>query len=252
MVFPPLAATRAEVEACAARLREATDEAPRMLLGDEASEAGLRDAAPGRGVVHFATHGFVRLDLAGGARSRRRSLDPMLLAGLALAGANVGRRGGDDGVLTALEAAELDLDGVELVVLSACDSANGSREAGEGVLGLVHGFRLAGAENVVASLWPVADEATRRLMERFYAAAYPPSGEGVAPAHALRAAALSLREDEEEVVVLGVDEAGRLGLAVGRVEYAAPFYWAPFVVHGPQRGGRPADPPAGGDDGERR
>jgi CHAT domain-containing protein len=133
----------------------------------------------------------------------------MVLAGLALAGAN--RRGeeGEDGILTALEASHLHLDGCDLVVLSACETALGTALPGEGVLGLVQGFRTAGARGVVASLWKVDDDATRLLMDRFHTArlvADPP----LSPPEALRRAARALREDPR---------------------YSAPRHWAAFVAY---------------------
>ncbi len=114
----------------------------------------------------------------------------------------------DDGILTALEAMGLDLDGVGLVVLSACETAAGIEQSGEGAIGLVRGFTLGGAESVVASLWPVADDATRVLMERFYHHLL----EGAASAaEALRLAARDLR---------------------GRKGFRAPRHWAAFVAYG--------------------
>ena len=68
---------------------------------------------------------------------------------------------------TGIEVAQLDLSGVELVTLSACDTAGGDRTAGEGIVGLISGFQTAGAQSVVASLWPVDDRAARLLMEDF-------------------------------------------------------------------------------------
>ena len=156
-----------------------------VLLGADATEAAVRSSCRGRRWLHFATHGFVREDLLRGldagpatlpgnperARHWAAGHDPMALAGLALAGANT-RDGanGDDGILTAGEASYLDLRGVDLVVLSACETSLGRATAGEGVLGLVQGFRLAGARQVVGSLWRVNDAATRALMEHFHAA----------------------------------------------------------------------------------
>ena len=99
---------------------------------------------------------------------------PGLLSGLALAGANRPLEPGqDDGILTALEVAELDLAGVELTVLSACETGlgetgRGQAAGGEGLLGLQRAFQVAGRGAVVATLWDVDDEATRALMERFY------------------------------------------------------------------------------------
>ena len=94
---------------------------------------------------------------------------PGLLSGLALAGANRPLEPGqDDGILTATEVAELDLSGVALVALSACETGLGQSAGGEGLLGLQRAFQEAGVGSVVASLWSVDDAATRALMERFY------------------------------------------------------------------------------------
>jgi CHAT domain-containing protein len=234
--FLPLPATAKEVSAIAGMLPE---EAVATLLGGAASEARLRALARGRRILHLATHGFVRTDLPSalergrndeeplhldaGAERHLVGYDPMLLCGLALAGATTGEGGGgDDGILTALEAQALDLAGCELAVLSACDTAGGTERSGEGILGLVRAFRQAGAENVVASLWPVDDEATRRLMTGFYERWLAP--ERPSAAAALRAAARALRETAVE----------RDGRSVR--PFAAPRFWAAFVAYGTARG----------------
>ncbi|MFI5402943.1 MAG: CHAT domain-containing protein [Planctomycetota bacterium] len=141
--------------------------------------------------------------------------DPMLLSGIVLAGANTGDGAeGDDGLLTAAEVSWLDLEGVRLAVLSACQTGRGTPAAGEGTLGLVRGFRLAGARSVVASLWKVDDKATALLMERFYEGLLDRKLE---PAAALRAAALAVRDHAD---------------TAGTRPFAAPRYWAAFVAYG--------------------
>src|SRR5213078_1602900 len=96
---------------------------------------------------------------------------PGLLSGIVLAGANRPPQAGqDDGILTALEVAELDLGQVELATLSACETGLGEVAGGEGLLGLQRAFQVAGARSVVASLWKVDDRATQELMGAFYKA----------------------------------------------------------------------------------
>jgi hypothetical protein len=66
-----------------------------------------------------------------------------------------------------LEASLLNLQGTELVILSACDSGTGEIKIGEGVMSLRRAFRIAGAETVLASHWKVSDKATSQLMTEF-------------------------------------------------------------------------------------
>src|SRR5439155_9036837 len=139
-------------------------------------------------VLHLATHGFF---LNGGcppAANGTRSVDglssggtgsarlqlgesPLLLSGLALAGANRRAIAGpdeDDGILTAEEVTALNLEGVEWAVLSACDTGLGEVKAGEGVFGLRRAFQVAGVRTVIMSLWSVDDEAARIWMRTLY------------------------------------------------------------------------------------
>jgi CHAT domain-containing protein/Tfp pilus assembly protein PilF len=134
--------------------------------------------------------------------------DPLLRSGLALAGANQGKSGEDDGVLTALEAAYLDLLGTKLVVLSACDTGVGEVKNGEGVQGLRRALVLAGSETQVMSLWPVSDESTKDLMVPYYKALQ--QGEGRCEA---------LRQVQ-------------LRMLRGRKDQRHPFYWAAFIQSG--------------------
>jgi CHAT domain-containing protein len=92
------------------------------------------------------------------------------LSGLVMAGANVadGDRREGDGILTAEEVVGMNLAGLELVTLSACDTGRGEVYWGQGVMGLRRAFSLAGARAMVMSLWKVPDVETRLLMEDFY------------------------------------------------------------------------------------
>jgi CHAT domain-containing protein len=87
----------------------------------------------------------------------------------------------------------LDLSGVDMVVLSACQTGLGQRRKGEGVLGLQRAFQVAGARSVLASLWSVDDKATRELMTRFYKDLW--GKKAVSRAEALRQAQLYLMRE---------------------------------------------------------
>jgi CHAT domain-containing protein len=222
------------------------------LDGAEATEAAFRQQAPKHRYLHLATHGFfapanLRSALApapgpaAGAKGLAAAeadwfgrqgvsgFHPGLLSGLVLAGANrPAAPDQDDGILTALEVAELDLGGVELAVLSACETGLGEEAGGEGLLGLQRAFQVAGARTVVASLWKVSDEATRQLMERFYANLWQKK---LPRLEALRQAQLWLLREGQGVRGLVLDGDKRLE-ANRRLP---PFYWAAFVLSGDWR-----------------
>jgi CHAT domain-containing protein/Tfp pilus assembly protein PilF len=140
------------------RLRK--DEPVEVWSGTDASKVRLMGMKSPPRVLHLATHGFY---LASETR------EPMMQSGVALAGANQELAGkGADGLLFALEAQGLNLEGSELVVLSACNTAQGSLDYSEGVYGLVRALRTAGARNVLVTLWPLNDGEARDFMVAFY------------------------------------------------------------------------------------
>jgi CHAT domain-containing protein len=94
--------------------------------------------------------------------------NPLLRSWLTLAGFNRRASGNDDGVLTAMEVAGMNLWGTKLVALSACETGVGEVKNGEGVYGLRRALVLAGSETQVMSLWRVSDKGTSELMIEYY------------------------------------------------------------------------------------
>lgn len=137
----------------------------------------------GINMLHIATHGFYEpeskqnsfTDYLSGSKNNKEDLSlsrsGLLLAGAASAIDPEKRKqipeGVDDGILTAKEISRLDFKGLDLVVLSACQTGLGE-VTGEGVFGLQRGFKKAGAQTIVMSLWKVDDNATKDLMTEFY------------------------------------------------------------------------------------
>jgi CHAT domain-containing protein len=235
--FAALPASAKEVDAIASLWERAEVAGKRVvrLTGARASEAAFKEKAAGRRVLHLATHGFFLgsrcfvtqgaergvggLALAAERRPPSASAEsPLLLTGLALAGANHRDEAGpdqEDGILTAEEIAAMDLSGVEWAVLSACDTGVGPLAAGEGVLGLRRALEVAGVATVIMSLWPVDDEAALDWMRALYEKRLV---EGLATAEAVRAAGLGLLKQRRETTGT-----------------AHPFYWAGFVAAGDWR-----------------
>jgi len=220
--LPPLPGTGAEIRAVDQLLQEHHWQA-KSYTGERALEEAVKQVHGPR-VLHLATHGFflpdqgVRRERMGLAGNQPSGLeDPMLRSGLFFAGADRALAGEpapedlDDGVLTAYEASNLNLQGTELVVLSACNTGQGEVQNGEGVFGLRRAFEEAGAQAVMMSLWPVPDRETQELMTRFYSKWLA----GVEKHEALRRAQL----EEREVV---------------RRRYGRdlPYYWGAFVLVG--------------------
>jgi CHAT domain-containing protein len=136
----------------------------RVFTTTRATESALKQIEQPR-ILHIASHGFFLED----KKDEKSIENPLLRSGLILAGANKRQSGaGEDGILTSLETAGLDLWGTKLVVLSACDTGAGEVQNGEGVYGLRRALVLAGAESQLLSLWKVQDAAARDLMIEFY------------------------------------------------------------------------------------
>jgi CHAT domain-containing protein/lipopolysaccharide biosynthesis regulator YciM len=215
-----------------------------VLQGKEATESALRSAKAPK-VLHLATHGFFLKDekisppdprslmngfgpspergkgglrtIAAGNEHPTLQVNPMVRSGLALAGANYAKevKAGDDGLLTALEVSGMNLYSTDLVVLSACETGVGDVQVGEGVYGLRRAFVLAGAKNLVMSLWAVNDKITLQQMEEFYRG----YAAGKSPAVALRAAQL------KSIAALREQTKAKLGEPLAPVRL-----WAPFIV----------------------
>jgi CHAT domain-containing protein len=202
----------------------------RLLTRREATESTLKQQAGNYRVLHLATHGFFLNSACAPTPSGTRGVgglskagatapqNPLLLSGLALAGAN--RRAQaqpdeDDGILTAEEVAMLDLHGVEWAVLSACDTGVGEIRAGEGVFGLRRAFQVAGARTVIMSLWSVEDQATRAWMRALYEGRFQ---KGLSTADAVHQASLTVLRDRR-----------------ARGQSTLPFFWAAFVAAGDWR-----------------
>jgi len=243
--FEALPGSRTEVEAVAGLWTSLGRNAGlRTLIGADATERAFKQLGSGQRILHIATHGFFLGDecasavqgtrSVGGlaaaprpaksndseATSQQRSMpeSPLLLSGLALAGANRRAAAGpdeEDGILTAEEVAALNLEGVEWAVLSACETGLGTMAAGEGVLGLRRAFQVAGVRTVIMSLWPVEDSSTRQWMIALYQARL---GNHLDTPDAVRQASLALIRDRKAQ-----------GLSTH------PFYWAAFVAAGDWR-----------------
>jgi CHAT domain-containing protein len=199
-----------------------------QMTGVDASPEAFTQYAPGKRVLHVATHGFF---LEGSCESAvQRRLDPgkrdesvlpasaenpLLLSGLAFAGAN--RRSSakadeTDGILTAEEIAGINLEGVDWAVLSACDTGVGEIKVGEGVFGLRRAFQVAGAKTVIMSLWPVEDETTKQWMGTLYREHFL---NGKDTGESVRAASLQMLRQRR-----------------ARHLSTHPFYWGAFIAAG--------------------
>lgn len=245
-----LPATKAEIDSIEAIMgvRNLDVESFSGILGTEASFKAL--SGQRKNIIHVATHGFygksapedykaMMMPALPVNRDRYVEDKAMTRSGLLFAGAaNAWQMPDtiDNGILTAQEVAALDLRGLDLCVLSACETGLGEI-TGEGVFGLQRGFKKAGAGTLLVSLRPVYDEATSLLMTEFYRNYLS----GKSKTESLRAAQRYLRD--YEVAVGGDSRYGngsfkdrilktRTSVANNRKvrPYSDPKYWAYFVL----------------------
>lgn len=217
--FRALPGTHDEASALKALFQSAT-----VLEGPKATVAALKGVKR-PAVLHVATHGFFDplaeakpmvkwgiVTLGGEPNRLDRAVpsaldNPMLYSGLALAGANRAARRGQHSIISASEIANLDLQGTQLVVLSACQTGLGIMKHGEEFAGLRRAISIAGAASQVISLWKVDDKATQALMTEYYRLLLEGHG---------RAAALQLAQQHIE----------------SDRRWSHPTYWAAFVPSG--------------------
>jgi CHAT domain-containing protein/tetratricopeptide (TPR) repeat protein len=188
-----------------------------IATGMSANEAFLKKLQS-PSVLHIATHGYFlsNIETKGDSRGSFMGVDPvkadenpLLRSGILLAGAQKTisgvRTSSEDGILSAYEAMNLNLDDTELVVLSACETGLGEVHNGEGVYGFQRALIIAGAQAIVMSLWKVNDQTTQELMTAFYSFWM----EGKSKREAFLLAQNKIRSNHPE-----------------------PYFWAPFILIG--------------------
>lgn len=215
--IPILKGTRIEADSIVSIINHSHSKAYKAIPfvgsdGTEASFKALSGTSPS--IIHIGTHGFFYSTADSLIIDKFKLGDnPLSHSGLFLAGADSKwfgdpiPEGEEDGFLTALEISSLDLRGLDLVVLSACETGKGDVRS-DGVFGLQRGFKMAGANSILMSLWKVDDAATCLLMTEFYRNWI---SEGMTKHDALETAKQTVRSHTEK----GWDE---------------PKYWAAFIL----------------------
>jgi len=188
-----LPGTRIEMESISKNITDS-----KIYYGDNASESSLKELSKsGRiaeyNIVHFATHGLLVTD--------KPELNALILSQNDIPS--------EDGYLRSEEIEELDLD-VDLVILSACETAVGESFYSEGIVGLTNSFFIAGAKSVISTLWPIDDEATAIFMNSFYR---------------------NINDTDNTVLALANTKREFIRGDHGD-EYKKPYFWAPFIYYG--------------------
>jgi len=216
-----LIGTEKEVEGIANLLNTNQNWNIATYLGTEATEAQVK-AVKSPKLLHIATHGFFidninqdknkvfGVNYEDRLLSQSGTAEAMLRSGVVLAGVtnyyqNLGTASGEDGILTAYEAMNLDLHNTDLVVFSACETGVGEVQTGEGVYGLQRALKVAGAKTIMMSLWKVDDITTQELMQVFY---------------------------EEWAKAGDKRTAFRKAQKLIRDKYNHPYYWGAFIMVG--------------------
>ncbi len=175
---------------------------------------------PSPSILHISTHGFFfelsdvdSLNCGDSVNTNWEAIitsqNPLLRSGLLMSGAeetvqsNENSNTNDDGILTSLEIANVDLSNTQLAVLSACETGLGDIADMEGVYGLQRAFKVAGVDKILMTLWKVDDEITNLFMQIFYTHLL----NGTTPEKALQLAQNEIREENPR-----------------------PFYWAGFIL----------------------
>lgn len=209
--FRYLPFTAMEIDAISKNLGALKVKTTRQL---EATEGNLRNLCASKpDILHLATHGFFLSTEAEARnvpymRKFQKSIgNSMQRAGVALYGAEETWRGEDkpeedDGILTAVEVSGLNLKGTKLVVLSACETALGNYSY-EGVYGLPRGFKQAGVQSLLVSLWSVNDHSTSQFMTEFY---------------------------KNWMNGMTKHQAYHQAIKQVRISYPEPYNWAPFIL----------------------
>jgi CHAT domain-containing protein/Flp pilus assembly protein TadD len=219
-----LPATRNEVNAVSVQWQRNRTEPAITYFGSDATEEQFKSNAPGKRIIHLATHGFYITDECrprplvqsfGGVWQGDAGENPLLQCGFLLAGANqhgagAAESGREDGIVTAEEVAGLNLQGADLVILSACESGLGEVKSGEGVYGLRRAFQMAGARTVISSLWPIDDKATAEFMGQLFSA----------------------QSDVTLPMMMQRVANGQIASLRSRGKSDHPFFWAAFVATG--------------------
>ncbi len=163
-----------------------------VLKSTEATEDNFMKLAPDYQIIHLATHGKVNVEHANYSYLAFQEIKDSL----------------ENELLYIKDIYGLQLS-AELVVLSACETANGALAKGEGIINLARGFTYAGASSVVPTLWKISDVATAKLMEQFY---------------------VELKSGQPKHIAMA--KAKRHFLKTAGPDSGHPFYWAAFVMIG--------------------